>query len=460
MFSVKLAASFAGLLLMSSVTVNAMRLEDPSPPAATLNVWLQAYEGLKGERPGQKLGLARRLSLDAARASEFNAVAGLTTTSIDPRAVWFTAYGGMKLERRPRNLAIARTIARAPVHRLAKAKEGHVWVKAFAGTKLERRVHGHSASSMVPQTPRQSIQDRPRPVTFRPITKASIELLTPLGFAEFCAEIPDCDMLSFFARRAVMKPVKWDENRLLAYVNTAANFSRVSTPHLHRPPARWQLSVLQDHCNLMSLPKQAYLECLGLPAGMLKNKPGIASPMFTRAGLIPRGGGHVRVGKPYKISNREFRPRVDPNYDRTGTASWYGSEFHRRMTANGEWFDMEYFSAAHPTMPLPSYARVINLNNGREMIVRVNDRGPFVGRRIIDVSMKCAEKLQFKRQGTAKVRVQYIGPAPLDDRGGHLAAMNHELERGTPLDQIIAAASGLRQQHAMIARSASSSFTE
>jgi rare lipoprotein A len=257
-----------------------------------------------------------------------------------------------------------------------------------------------------------------------------------------------------------MTPLKLDENQLLASVNIATVFSRMSTPHLRRPPTRWRLSVLQDHCNLMSLPKQAYLECLGLPAGMLKNKPGLASPIFRRAGLIPRGGGYVRIGRPYKISNQMFRPELDPNYDHTGTASWYGSEFHRRMTANGEWFDMDYFSAAHPTMPLPSYARVINLENGREMIVRVNDRGPFVGRRIIDLSMKCAEKLKFKRQGTAKVRVQYIGPAPVDDRGSHLAAMNLALERGTPLNQIIAAASGLRQQHAMIAPLVSPSFTE
>jgi rare lipoprotein A (peptidoglycan hydrolase) len=455
---VKIAATFAGLLFMSSATVNAMRLEDPSSSAAAPNVWLQAYEGLKEERPREKLHPAY-FSLDSARASELKSLAGLAAAAIDAQDVWLEAFGEVKLEQRPKNLATRRNVAGPPAGGLSKVRENRIWVNAFSGTKLEHRAHSLWDSSVASRM-RQSVQDRPRPITIRPITKASVDLLAPLGFAEFCAEFPDCDALGFSARRAVMKPLIWDETRLLAYVSTATNFSRVFIPYLSQPPARWHLSVLEDHCNIMSLPKQAHFECLGLPAGTLKNKPGIASPMFRRAGLIPRGGGYVRVGRPYRIANRQFRPQLDPGYDRTGIASWYGSEFHRRMTANGEWFDMEYFSAAHPTMPLPSYARVINLENGREMIVRVNDRGPFVGRRIIDVSMKCAERLAFKRQGTAKVRVQYIGPAPVDDRGSHLAAMNHELERGTPLDQIIAAATGLRQRHAMMARSASPSFTE
>ena len=213
-------------------------------------------------------------------------------------------------------------------------------------------------------------------------------------------------------------------------------------------------------CKIMSLPKQRHLECLGLPGEFLRKKPGIASPMFKRAGLIPRGGGRYSIGKPYKISGRTFTPKKDPSYDRNGIASWYGADFHRRMTANGEWFDMEYFSAAHATMPLPSYARVTNLENGREMIVRVNDRGPFVGGRIIDLSKKCAEALEFKTKGIAKVRVQYVGPAPLDDHGSHLAAMNRELQRGTPLRQMIAQASGLLQQQAALAAAPPSSFTE
>jgi rare lipoprotein A len=103
---------------------------------------------------------------------------------------------------------------------------------------------------------------------------------------------------------------------------------------------------------------------------------------------------------------------------------------------------MDDLSAAHTTLPLPSYAKVTNLANRREIIVRVNDRGPFVDDRIIDLSRKSADALGFRRNGTAPVRVQYIGPAPLEDEGGHLAAMNEELRRGTPLHRMISAARG------------------
>jgi rare lipoprotein A (peptidoglycan hydrolase) len=290
---------------------------------------------------------------------------------------------------------------------------------------------------------------------------ASVDVLEPLGLAEFCtASRQPCNALEFAWRRAVLTPTRWDDHRLLAYVNTAINFNPLATPHLRLLPESWRVQAPADDCKIMSLPKQRHLECLGLPGKFLSKKPGIASPMFKRAGLIPRGGGRYSIGKPYKISGRTFTPKKDPSYDRNGTASWYGADFHRRMTANGEWFDMEYFSAAHATMPLPSYARVTNLENGREMIVRVNDRGPFVGGRIIDLSKKCAEALEFKTKGIAKVRVQYVGPAPLDDRGSHLAAMNRELQRGTPLRQMIAQASGLLQQQAALAAAPPSSFTE
>lgn len=167
---------------------------------------------------------------------------------------------------------------------------------------------------------------------------------------------------------------------------------------------------------------------------------GVGSPMYKGTGPVPLGGGRSVVGKPYSVAGLRFVPRADPTYDRKGVASWYGKQFHRRMTSNGEWFDMNHLTAAHTTMPLPSYAKVTNLENGMEVIVRVNDRGPFVGNRIIDMSKRSAEAIGFKEQGTAKVRVQYIGPAPNDDTGPHLMAMNQELERGTPLRKMIAAA--------------------
>ena len=167
---------------------------------------------------------------------------------------------------------------------------------------------------------------------------------------------------------------------------------------------------------------------------------GIGSPIYKGTGPVPKGGGRYTVGDPYDVAGLWFYPKEDPRYDRTGVASWYGPQFNRRMTSNGEWFDMDYLSAAHTTLPLPSYAKVTNLENGRSIVVRINDRGPFVDDRIIDLSKRSAETLGFLNRGTTPVRVQYIGPAPLNDRGSHLAAMNDELMRGTPLPQMIAAA--------------------
>jgi rare lipoprotein A len=134
---------------------------------------------------------------------------------------------------------------------------------------------------------------------------------------------------------------------------------------------------------------------------------------------VPKGGGTYRVGKPYTVGGRIYVPEEDVNYQEEGLASWYGDDFHGRQTANGEVFDMESLSAAHPTLPMPSYARVTNLSNGKSLIVRVNDRGPYHGNRLIDVSNKAAELLEFKSTGVARVRVEYVGRAPLegsDDR--------------------------------------------
>src|SRR4051812_9846737 len=134
---------------------------------------------------------------------------------------------------------------------------------------------------------------------------------------------------------------------------------------------------------------------------------------------VPKGGGTYRVGKPYTVAGRVYVPEEDPNYRAEGMASWYGDDFHGRLTANGEVFDMASLTAAHPTLPIPCYARGTNLRNGKSLIVRVNDRGPYHGNRLIDVSNKAAELLEFKANGVARVRVEYVGRAPLegsDDR--------------------------------------------
>lgn len=121
-----------------------------------------------------------------------------------------------------------------------------------------------------------------------------------------------------------------------------------------------------------------------------------------------RSVGSYKVGSPYQISGVWYYPKDDWGYVETGIASWYGPGFHGRSTANGEQFDENDVTAAHRTLPLPSIVRVTNLGNGRSLVVRVNDRGPFAHGRIIDMSRRSAQLLGFERQGTAKVRVEIL----------------------------------------------------
>jgi rare lipoprotein A len=156
-----------------------------------------------------------------------------------------------------------------------------------------------------------------------------------------------------------------------------------------------------------------------------------ASPRVVELGQpVPKGGGTYRVGKPYMVAGRMYVPEENRRYRSEGLASWYGQDFHGRLTANGEIFDMESLSAAHPTLPMPSYVRVTNLANRRSVIVRVNDRGPYHGNREIDVSGRTAQLLDFHRSGTARVRVEYVGPAPLE--GSDDRKLVATLREGTP----------------------------
>src|SRR5258708_6192331 len=145
-----------------------------------------------------------------------------------------------------------------------------------------------------------------------------------------------------------------------------------------------------------------------------------ASPGVVALGEpVQKGGGTYRIGKRYTVGGGIYVPEEDTAYREEGLASWYGNDFHGRLTANGEVFDMASLTAAHPTLPMPCYARVTNLSNGKSLIVRVNDRGPYHGNRLIDVSNKAAELLEFKGNGIARVRVEYVARAPLegsDDR--------------------------------------------
>jgi rare lipoprotein A len=144
-------------------------------------------------------------------------------------------------------------------------------------------------------------------------------------------------------------------------------------------------------------------------------------------------GPHFKIGQPYKINGRWYHPEFVTEYEATGVASWYGHDYHGRLTANGEVYDMYALTAAHPTLQLPSVVEVVNLENGRSLVLRVNDRGPFVDDRLIDLSLAAARELSFERQGLAQVQVRYLGLARLDEapirpgEGREYAAMSCEL---------------------------------
>lgn len=144
-------------------------------------------------------------------------------------------------------------------------------------------------------------------------------------------------------------------------------------------------------------------------------KYGAASPRVVADGQpVPKGGGRHLVGKAYSVAGKRYVPFEKPvGFSAVGTASWYGEAFHGRRTANGEVYDRNSITAAHPTMPLPAYARVTNLLNNRSIIVRVNDRGPFHGGRLMDVSQRTAEALAFRHLGTARIKMEYLGQASL-----------------------------------------------
>ncbi len=142
--------------------------------------------------------------------------------------------------------------------------------------------------------------------------------------------------------------------------------------------------------------------CLSLPQPYSKNTPTPPAEISTDK------KGQYKVGKPYNINGKWYYPKVDHDYDKTGLASWYGPNFHNKLTANGEVFDQWAVSAAHKTLPMPSMVRVTNLENGRSIVLRINDRGPFVDDRIIDLSREAARLLGMEKQGVAQVRVNVM----------------------------------------------------
>jgi rare lipoprotein A len=175
----------------------------------------------------------------------------------------------------------------------------------------------------------------------------------------------------------------------------------------------------------------AMLACLALAHCASSTTSSKYSPRLVADGEpVPKGGGSYKVGQPYRLNGKTYFPSENSAYRAEGVASWYGPDFHGRLTANGEIYDMRSISAAHPTMPLPSYARVTSLDNGRSIIVRVNDRGPYARGRLIDLSIGAAKALDFYGHGLAHVRVEYVGRAPME--GSDDSMLMATLRYGTP----------------------------
>jgi rare lipoprotein A len=162
-----------------------------------------------------------------------------------------------------------------------------------------------------------------------------------------------------------------------------------------------------------------------------KAPPSAQAEAASTAAAKPKG--YYKIGTPYQVEGAWYYPGVDYGYDETGIASWYGPDFHGKFTANGELYDMNDLTAAHPTLPLPSVVRVTNLENGRSIVVRVNDRGPYVRGRIIDLSRRAAQLIGMIGTGTAKVRVQVLADE------SHQVALLAQQGEIPPVERIAAA---------------------
>ena len=167
---------------------------------------------------------------------------------------------------------------------------------------------------------------------------------------------------------------------------------------------------------------------------------------YSQRSIFSAKGSSYKIGKPYKIRGQWYYPAEDYGYSEVGTASWYGEDFHAKYTANGEVYNMHTLTAAHRTLPLPSIVRVTNLENGRSLVLRVNDRGPFAKNRIIDISKRGAQLLGFQNKGTAKVRVEIMAEESKDLKQAILNKTETKLAQQLPEDNTGAVRSYASQQ--------------
>ena len=167
---------------------------------------------------------------------------------------------------------------------------------------------------------------------------------------------------------------------------------------------------------------------------------------YSQRSIFSAKGSSYKIGKPYKIRGQWYYPAEDYGYSEVGTASWYGEDFHAKYTANGEVYNMHTLTAAHRTLPLPSIVRVTNLEKGRSLVLRVNDRGPFAKNRIIDISKRGAQLLGFQNKGTAKVRVEIMAEESKDLKQAILNKTETKLAQQLPEDNAGAVRSYTSQQ--------------
>ena len=228
-------------------------------------------------------------------------------------------------------------------------------------------------------------------------------------------EIPPSRRYCFHAassNRAWVRYGRRGRNRRVQYPKSHQGISEVGRPSGGRPSVVWIIGTFAGDEVIMAFLKKSFVPCVILALTMALCGCAETQFLFHAAkraqGQGTKPGGEYKIGKPYQVAGAWYYPKEDFRYDETGIASWYGPNFHGKTTANGDVFNQNALTAAHRTLPMPSIVRVTNLENGRSLVVTINDRGPFAKGRIIDMSKRSAELLGFRAQGTARVRVRLL----------------------------------------------------
>ncbi len=230
------------------------------------------------------------------------------------------------------------------------------------------------------------------------------------------------------------KTIKVAQNAPITYKvgKGAAQYASVTMPRQTRPSPYSSTSQISPQVVVppVAAPRHVERPQISQPSRSTFNQSNVDRDLYK----------HQRVGKTYTIMGKSYTPQHEPNYDVTGIASWYGDKFHGKPTATGELYNKNDITAAHKTLPLNSMLYVTNLENGKSILVRLNDRGPFIGERIIDLSEAAATALGTQGQGLGKVRVQYAGPAdPMAAKRGVAAPQPQYVPQPQQVPQVVEA---------------------